>query len=209
MVVIGGTRIRELVEKNNWTSASDMLECHQYAKKVVQHMESVWGRLDALQASMPPTAVAATWAHLYNEVLVEVMEGFAAVRKCNPAGRGMMKMDLTAIVRGITLVHPVDHSAASLGINIGGHGDGIGSLAKTGKAAAAAAASSVPTQESIDAYINAFYFDSHADLMQWVKANAARYHERWMVGLAMVGVGAKMKPHQRDNLKKEISAIYA
>jgi hypothetical protein len=184
MVVIGGTRIRELVEKNNWTSASDMLECHQYAKKVVQHMESVWGRLDALQASMPPTAVAATWAHLYNEVLVEVMEG-------------------------ITLVHPVDHSAASLGINIGGHGDGIGSLAKTGKAAAAAAASSVPTQESIDAYINAFYFDSHADLMQWVKANAARYHERWMVGLAMVGVGAKMKPHQRDNLKKEISAIYA
>ena len=192
MVVIGGTRIRELVEKNNWTSVSDMLECHEYVKKVVQHMKSVWNRLDSLQASMPPTAVVAIWAHLYNEVLVEVMEGFAAVRKCNPAGRGMMKMDLTAIVRGITLVHPVDHSAASLGINI--------DMAKTGK---------VPTQESIDAYINAFYFDSHADLMQWVKANAARYHKRWMVGLAMVGVGAKMKPHQRNNLKKEISAIYA
>lgn len=184
------TAIRDLVQKNNWTSSSDMLECHQYVKKILQQMEGIWIRLDALGASMPPMVAEETWSHCFDQVLLETMEGFAAVRKCNPAGRGMMKMDLTAIVRGMKQIHAVQ---PSMQVQNAGKRQNV---------------SIHCTQESIDAYLNAFYFDSRSDLMEWVTENKEKYYEHWMVGLAMVGVGAKMKPHDKDKLKKEISALY-
>lgn len=189
MCMVGRDRtpIRGLVEKNNWTSSSDMLECHQYVKKILQQMEGLWIRLDALSSSMPPMVAEEMWAHCYEQVLLEVMEGFASVKKCNPAGRGMMKMDLTAIVRGVAKIHPVKPLSQS-------GADGRSSIRCS--------------QEKIDAYLNAFYFDSRSDLIEWIQENKSSYYEHWMIGLALVGVGAKMKPHEKEKLKKEVSAFY-
>lgn len=196
MCMVGRDRvaIRDLVEKNNWTSSSDMLECHMYVKKVIQQMEGLWIRLDALSGSMPPMVAETMWAHCYEQVLLEFMEGFAAVRKCNPAGRGMMKMDLTAVVRGIAHIHEVDPSAAA-------------SVAST-QQPQLPKGGVVCSQESIDAYLNAFYFDSRNDLLEWIRDNSAKYYERWMVGLAMVGVGSKMKMHEKEKLRRDIAAFY-
>ena len=196
MCMVGRERvpIHELVEKTSWTNTSDMLECNSYVKKVLQQMEGLWIRLDALSKDMPPLVAETMWAHCYEQVLMELMEGFASVRKCNPSGRGMMKMDLTAIVRGIKKIHPVD-LGASTGTTSGSHDDGTITQVSC-------------TQESIDSYINAFYFDSRADLMEWIENNVSNYYERWMVGLALVGVGAKMRPHEKDKLKKDVIALF-
>ena len=178
----------------------------RYVKKILQQMEGLWIRLDALSKEMPPTVGEATWAHCYEQVLLETMEGFAAVRKCNPAGRGMMKMDLTAIVRGIKKIHPVSTApSATGGASASANNNASSGIMPPGNVVVVVCA----TQESIDAYLNAFYFHSRADLLQWVRDNRTKYYKRWMIGLAMVGVGAKMNMHEKDKLTKEISAMYA
>ena len=276
---------------NEWLHAVIDDDGVRYVKKILQQMEGLWIRLDALSTDMPPMVAEAMWSHCYQQVLLETMEGFAAVRKCNPAGRGMMKMDLTAIVRGIEKIHPVDTSLARSGNTLGGAllgfertrsrvrarvcmrayvrvsrrihvrlrvfrlcafvcalcvcalcalcvcrcrclrarspdtqninhvylapaaGAGRGLLCGvcdgTGDNNQSDARVVTCTPESIDAYLKAFYFDSRSDLMEWVRDNKDRYYERWTVGLALVGVGAKMKMHEKEKLRKEIAALYA
>lgn len=105
-------------------------------------------------------------------------EGFSRVKKCSVPGRGLMSLD-------------VGHAFAR-----------------------AMSLVTIPTillprdKAYADSYISAYYFDSEADVLQWVTKNKGLYPLRQVRAIITNGVGHTLKKKQMKDALTAIDAMY-
>jgi len=114
------------IEKVNWMTMSG--EPNRYVGNIIKDLDFFKSQLEAFSleddddedskrknknkknvntgAQIPAQSVDLLWDHVIKFIMLELIEGFSRIKKCDHRGRGQMDIDLTGVSQGIQKIAP-------------------------------------------------------------------------------------------------------
>ncbi|KAL0482599.1 vacuolar protein sorting protein VPS50 [Acrasis kona] len=106
------------IEKVNWMNMTG--EPNRYVHNIIKDLDFFKSQLDAFSledddkknknskpsVQIPAQSVDQLWDHVIKFIMLELIEGFSRIKKCDHRGRGQMDIDLTGVSQGILKIAP-------------------------------------------------------------------------------------------------------
>lgn len=112
---------------------------------------------------LPAVSRLGVWSTIISHIIERFVEGVSRVKKCSPAGRGLMLLDIGTIYAAAAKAAPLLPGCLSR------------------------------DKSHADNYLRAFYYDSEIDLVAWIKERHEAYPLRHAKALLINALGAKKK----------------
>jgi len=169
-----------------WTVKWDQIltlqsESNAYVGEALGRLGKVWMYLqrESMEGKAFPLAcISKVWSCIVDEVLTQMLNGFAMVRSCSTEGRALMSLDLATFYFGMRDISP------SFNVQI-----------------------AEEKKRQVDDFIKAFYYDREQDVFEWINHHKKDYEPWHIYNLIECGIGASRSQAQRQELFGKIRSI--